>query len=318
MISVRDLSKNFGIDTALSDVNFIIEDGRAVAVFGKSGAGKSTVLEILSGSLTEYEGQVNVFGYDMAKRPRDAKKFIGFMPGGAPNYPELTVEEFLRFVGEAKGVRGKELAAQIDEFSRFTGIHDYLKTLCINLDASERKLLGIAQAMLAKPKVIILDEPAGGVVGDKVAVIHSVLRRIKKLATLIIGTANLREVDEICERVLVMNNGRIVVDDSIAHIKSAANEHSRVRVRLEAPRSEVINILSALEGVEELLDVTQVSEEFVDFLVVSKREVDLRAHIWRAASINMIPVLEMRQVTISIDEMLLQLTGERSSDALRY
>ena len=251
MIEVKNLTKRYGTNTALNNVSFTVEEGTIVGFLGPNGAGKSTTMNIITGYLSATSGSVTVQGKNTLENPNEVKKLIGYLPELPPLYMDMTVKEYLNFMYELKGVK-LDRKQHIGEICRLTKIDNVYNRLIGNLSKGYKQRVGIAQALLGNPPVLILDEPTVGLDPKQIIEIRNLIKSLGRNHTIILSSHILPEVQAVCERVIVMNNGCLVADgatDTLAHDLSA--EH-RIIARIDGPESE---ILQAIRGMEHIVEV---------------------------------------------------------------
>ena len=257
MIEVKNLTKRYGTNTALNNVSFTVEEGTIVGFLGPNGAGKSTTMNIITGYLSATSGSVTVQGKNTLENPNEVKKLIGYLPELPPLYMDMTVKEYLNFMYELKGVK-LDRKQHIGEICRLTKIDNVYNRLIGNLSKGYKQRVGIAQALLGNPPVLILDEPTVGLDPKQIIEIRNLIKSLGRNHTIILSSHILPEVQAVCERVIVMNNGCLVADgatDTLAHDLSA--EH-RIIARIDGPESE---ILQAILGMEHIVEVYSLGEK---------------------------------------------------------
>lgn len=257
MIEVKNLTKRYGTNTALNNVSFTVEEGTIVGFLGPNGAGKSTTMNIITGYLSATSGSVTVQGKNTLENPNEVKKLIGYLPELPPLYMDMTVKEYLNFMYELKGVK-LDRKQHIGEICRLTKIDNVYTRLIGNLSKGYKQRVGIAQALLGNPPVLILDEPTVGLDPKQIIEIRNLIKSLGRNHTIILSSHILPEVQAVCERVIVMNNGCLVADgatDTLAHDLSA--EH-RIIARIDGPESE---ILQAIRGMEHIVEVYSLGEK---------------------------------------------------------
>lgn len=233
MIKVEHLTKYYGEFMAVDDLSFEIEEGHVYGFLGPNGAGKSTTMNIMTGCLSATEGTVTINGYDILEEPLQAKRCIGYLPEHPPLYTNETPEEYLRFVGEAKGLRGQELQQQIAEVMEQTKITEVKSRLISNLSKGYKQRVGIAQALLGNPKVIILDEPTVGLDPIQIIEIRDLVRQLGEHHTVILSSHILSEVQAICEKVLIIAKGRLLAFDEPKNLEKLTNKENLEDVFIE-------------------------------------------------------------------------------------
>lgn len=246
MIEVNHLTKQYGDHTAVSDLSFTIEDGQIYGFLGPNGAGKSTTMNIMTGCLAATSGEVKIGGYDIFEESREAKRLIGYLPEQPPLYLDRTPREYLRFVGRAKGLSGKELAAQVEHVMSVTQTGDVADRLIKNLSKGYKQRVGIAQALLGNPKIIILDEPTVGLDPRQIIEIRDLIKSLGKEHTVILSSHILSEVQAVCQTILIISKGRLVACDTPENLEKLFVGTTTVELTAEATEVETRDILSTL------------------------------------------------------------------------
>ena len=309
MIKVEHLTKKYGEVLALDDLSFEIEEGQVYGFLGPNGAGKSTTMNIMTGCLSATAGSVTIGGHDVFEEPDAAKRLVGYLPEQPPLYMNETPLEYLRFVGEAKGLRGSELAAQIDEVAEQAGTSDVMRRRIGDLSKGYRQRVGIAQALLGEPRVIILDEPTVGLDPIQIIEIRDLIRSLGQSHTVILSSHILSEVQAICDKILIIAHGRLVAFDTPAKLEerlAATGEFSLTTdVSLDAARK-------ALAGVKTLAEVLPlVSTDGFTHLRLRASQEDLYAtarEVFFAFAERRLAILELRLNKASLEDVFLELT----------
>lgn len=248
MITVEHLTKRYGDFTAVKDLSFEIEDGHVYGFLGPNGAGKSTTMNIMTGCLSATEGHVRIDGYDIFEEPGCAKKLMGYLPEQPPLYMNETPLEYLKFVGEAKGVKGRELDRQIESVISQTRLEDVKGRLISNLSKGYRQRVGIAQALLGNPGVIILDEPTVGLDPIQIIEIRDLIKQLGQKHTVILSSHILSEVQAICEKVLIIDKGKLVAFDKPENLEKLLMVSNAVSFIAEAETDEINEVMEELEA----------------------------------------------------------------------
>lgn len=249
MITVEHLTKRYGDFTAVSDLSFEIEEGHVYGFLGPNGAGKSTTMNIMTGCLSATEGHVRIDGHDIFEEPDRAKKLMGYLPEQPPLYMNETPLEYLRFVGEAKGVKGRELDRQIESVILQTRLEDVKNRLISNLSKGYKQRVGIAQALLGNPRVIILDEPTVGLDPIQIIEIRDLIKQLGQEHTVILSSHILSEVQTICEKVLIIAKGNLVAFDEPENLEKLLMASNAVSFIAEAETNEIDEVLKGMEAV---------------------------------------------------------------------
>ena len=252
MIEIEHLTKRYGGHTAVSDLSFTVDSGQIYGFLGPNGAGKSTTMNIMTGCLSATEGAVRIDGHDIFEEPEQAKRLIGYLPEQPPLYMNETPEEYLRFVGEAKGLRGTELKQQVDEVIRQTGIEDVARRRISALSKGYKQRVGIAQALLGNPKVIILDEPTVGLDPIQIIEIRDLIKELGQTHTVIFSSHILSEVQTICDQIIMIAKGKLVAFDTPENLEQHLLTPNEVILTTDTPASEVQTLLEGISNITEL------------------------------------------------------------------
>ena len=309
MIKVEHLTKYYGDFLAVDDLSFEIDEGHVYGFLGPNGAGKSTTMNIMTGCLSATEGTVRIDGYDIFDSPNDAKRLIGYLPEQPPLYMNETPVEYLRFVGEAKGLRGQELNDQIESVIRQVRIEEVKNRRISALSKGYKQRVGIAQALLGNPKVIILDEPTVGLDPLQIIEIRDLIRQLGQEHTVILSSHILPEVQAVCERIIVINNGRIVADgatDTLAHDLSP--DH-RLILRAEGPEKEMVHALLNVPGVVDAYSLGEKESGIYELSVESTPDKDIRRDVFALMARKGWPMLALRNTDLTLEDLFLQLTS---------
>lgn len=247
MIEVRNLTKNFGAITAVSDVSFTVEQGEIIGFLGPNGAGKSTTMRVLTGFTPPTRGTVKVAGFHIEDEPLEVKRRVGYMPESVPAYGEMVVCAFLKYVAEVKGVPRRERAAEAERVMARCGLEDMGKRVIRNLSKGYRQRLGLAQALVGNPPVLILDEPTAGLDPKQVVEIRRMIKDLAREHTVLLSTHILPEVSMVCERVMIIHRGRIVAEDTMKNLTGSGA--SRVEVEALGPTAAIRLRLESVPGV---------------------------------------------------------------------
>ena len=308
MIEVKNLTKRYGTNLALDNVSFSVEEGKILGFLGPNGAGKSTAMNIITGYLSSTEGTVTVGGYDILENPNEAKKLIGHLPEIPPLYMDMTVKEYLNFMYDLKKVTLPR-EQHIQEICRLVKIHNVYKRLIGNLSKGYKQRVGIAQALLGNPPVLILDEPTVGLDPKQIIEIRKLIKDLGRNHTVILSSHILPEVQAVCERIIIINNGKLVADgatDRLAHDLSA--EH-RLIIRVDGPENEVLHALTALDHVKEVLSHGEKEKGVYEFSVEAELDYDIRRDLFALFARKGWPLLAMRNTDLTLEDVFLQLTS---------
>ena len=317
MIQVSHLTKYYGDFPAVNDLSFQLPDGHVYGFLGPNGAGKSTTMNIMTGCLSPTEGTVKIGGFDILEQPQQAKKLIGYLPEQPPLYPNETPQEYLTFVGEAKGLRGQALRDDIDRVVSGTGIEQVRHRLIGTLSKGYRQRVGIAQALLGSPQVIILDEPTVGLDPIQIIEIRDFIQELGKTHTVILNSHILSEVQAVCEQVLIISKGKLVAFDAPENLEKLLLSSSGVTFQVEADKAEAEALLAQTEG----LSGWEIQENGGVCAVTARLSEgqDAKALCGRltlAFAAKGLPVIEMRTKKANLEDVFLELTESGGTEAV--
>ena len=302
MIEVKHLTKRYGVNIALDDVSFSVDEGSVVGFLGPNGAGKSTTMNIITGYLSASEGEVSIGGYNTIENPNEAKKLIGYLPEQPPLYTDMTVKEYLNFMYDLKKAtlpREKHL----EEICKLAKIDNVYNRLVGNLSKGYRQRVGIAQALIGNPPVLILDEPTVGLDPKQIIEIRNLIRSLGKNHTVILSTHILSEVQSVCDRIVIINEGKIIADEKTENITQVVEDHRRYAVKIAGPQREVAAALRAIPGV---LSVEVTGERELDsyvYRVEAEKGVDVRKPVFYAMAENNWPITGLETVGMNLEEV---------------
>lgn len=315
MIEVNNLTKKYGDHIAVDHLSFRVEKGQIYGFLGPNGAGKSTTMNMITGYLAATEGTITINGKDVQKEPEEAKKSIGYLPELPPLYMDTTVGEYLKFVAELKKVPRKEQATQIVEIMEMTQIADMKERLIKNLSKGYRQRVGLAQAILGYPEVIILDEPTVGLDPKQIIEIRDLIRKLGENHTVILSSHILSEVSAVCDHIMIISHGKLVASDSPEGLQKLMSGEQELQLTVKGDSENAKAALLALEHVDtvEVQSVENKSESDVGCVklrVISKDNVDIREDVFYALAEVKLPIMQMNHLTKSLEDIFLELTEE--------
>ena len=312
MIEVEHLTKRYGTVTAVDDISFRVNKGEILGFLGPNGAGKTTTMRVLTGYMPATDGRAAVAGYDVFAQPIEAKQRTGYLPETPPLYPDMTVREYLQFVAKIKGVAPKDRKARVDQVMARTWVTDMANRACGKLSKGYRQRVGLAQALIHNPEVLILDEPTAGLDPKQ---INETRRLIKELAgdhTIILSTHILPEVEQTCQRIVIINKGKVVAEDTPEALTRRLRGSATMFVQVEGDRpSEAQAALARVDGVAR---VSVADASGTAFEVESESGRDVRRELARAVVSGGWGLLELRPTRLSLEDVFLSLTTEESHE----
>ncbi|MDO4742824.1 MAG: ABC transporter ATP-binding protein [bacterium] len=313
MIEVANLYKRYGNFVAVKDVSFKINEGEILGFLGPNGAGKSTTMNIITGYLSPTSGKVGVGGFDIIENPNEVKSRIGYLPEQPPLYMDMTVREYLYFIFDLKKINIPR-TPHIEEICRLVKIDDVCDRLIKNLSKGYRQRVGIAQALVGNPAVLILDEPTVGLDPKQIIEIRNLIKQLGKTHTVILSSHILSEVQAVCERIIIINKGEIVADGTPEQLADNLS-HKDITVRVIGDREEIASAINAVDGVKEISQIKSVEPGSLDFVVEPTDSADIRAELLNTLGKKGFQVLELWCKNMSLEEIYLSLVGEKNSDS---
>jgi ABC-2 type transport system ATP-binding protein len=312
VIEVQHLTKRYGPVTAVEDVSFRVERGEIFGFLGPNGAGKTTTMRILTGFMPATDGKVVVAGFDVFDQPLEAKRRTGYLPETPPLYPDMTVAEYLSFVAKIKGVPSAERRQRRQAIMDRTRVSDMASRQCSKLSKGYKQRVGLAQALIHNPDVLILDEPTAGLDPKQIIETRQLIKELAGDHTIILSTHILPEVSQTCQRVGIINKGKIVAVDTPANLIARLRGSETMYVQIEAPGADAAGALGRVAGVTRVVEVDR-RAAVVGYEVEAERDRDIRRDLARAVVTSGWGLLELRPMRLSLEEVFLSLTTEDMS-----
>ena len=308
MIKVENLTKNFGDVRAVRDISFEVSKGEVVGFLGPNGAGKTTTMRMLTGFLNPTEGAIEIANLLMPENSLEIRRRIGYLPEDAPLYPEMDVIDYLRFIADMREIAKSDRKARMDEIIELCGIKDMLYRPIGELSRGYRQRVGLAQAMIHNPEILILDEPTSGLDPNQIVEIRDLIRHIGVKRTVMLSTHILSEVQATCDRAIIISNGKIVADNTIEYLQNSADEENRFRLELSAPLDEARVALEAIEGLYDIAIEKTAKPEVIAATFSTSKDRDPRAEIFKAVVDKGWEMLEMKREVAGLEKVFRQLT----------
>jgi ABC-2 type transport system ATP-binding protein len=306
MIEVNELSKWYGNYPAVEDVSFEVKKGEIVGFLGPNGAGKTTTMRVITGFMPPTSGTAKVAGHDVVRESREARKYIGYLPETVPLYTDMTVQAYLGFMGTLRGMNPKRIKTRTDDVIEICRLGDYRKSLIGKLSKGFRQRVGIAQATIHEPQVLVLDEPTIGIDPIQVVETRNLIKDVGREHTIILSTHILPEVSMVCGRVLIIHEGQIIAEDSPRNLADRLQGVERVQAEIRGPEEQVTKALNGIRGVVSVSVMADGDRNV--YTVEAKRGLDLRSTISRMVVSNGWALLTIQLVGMSLEEIFLQLT----------
>lgn len=308
MIEVTNLVKRYGDHTAVDHLSFQIEKGKIYGFLGPNGAGKSTTMNMITGYIASTEGKVVIDGHDILEEPEEAKKCIGYLPEQPPLYFDMTVLEYMKFAADLKKISRKERESMIEEVMDMVKITDMKNRLIKNLSKGYRQRVGLAQAILGYPEVIILDEPTVGLDPKQIIEIRSLIKELKKKHTVILSSHILSEVSAVCDYVLIVSHGRLVASDTPDNLSRLAEGSNTLNMLIKGEKELIENGLKEIDKIKETELAFNEEEGVWNVSVSTEEKEDIREEVFLKMAELHCPILEMKSKKVSLEEIFLELT----------
>ena len=313
MIKVENVTKKYGDFVAVNNISFEIKEGEIVGFLGKNGAGKTTTMNIITGYIEPTEGKVEVDGYDMNKKPKKAKKQIGYMPEGVPLYQDLTVKEFVNFMAELKGVKRKEIKGEVQRVIEETGLTEVQNTLNRHLSRGYKQRVSLAGALVGNPKVLILDEPTVGLDPQQVKQIRELIKKLGKNHTVLLSSHILSEVSQICEKVIIINKGEIVAVDTPDNLEDKATNKNILNITVEDNKNKINEVIKEIKDITEMKLIKGNSDGTKQYTIFTKENSDIRKEVFEKFAKNEITIFELKKSEATLEDAFLQLINNYST-----
>ena len=313
MIKVENLVKRYGQNYAVNDISFEIGEGEVVGLLGPNGAGKSTTMNILTGYLSSTSGRALINGIDILEDPIGAKKMIGFLPEQPPLYQDMTVDEYLNFVYDLKGCDGNR-DAELSAIVASVRLSDVRGRLIRNLSKGYRQRVGIAQALIGDPKVIVFDEPTVGLDPKQILEVRNLIRTLSKHHTVILSTHILAEVQAVCERVIIINQGKIIADEKTAELTRVIEDGFSYRIKICGPQRDVISALEKVRGVKSVAATGEREADAYAYVIESERGVDVRKSVFSVCASKSWPIIGLNPVGTDLESIFIKLVDRDNGE----
>ena len=314
MIEIQNVSKRYGNKLAVNDVSFTIKKGEILGFLGRNGAGKSTTMNIVTGYISASSGRVLLDGHDILEEPREVKRRIGYLPEMPPLYMDMTVDEYLKFVCAIKDVKPSYVKSHLDDITELIRITDVRKRLIKNLSKGYKQRVGMAQALVGNPEVVIMDEPTVGLDPKQIIEIRKLIKQLGEDHTIVLSSHILHEVADVCERVVIINQGKIVAQDTLDNLTKNISDTSRFRLRIAGPERDVYKVIRDLPGARTVDEMGCKEPDSYDFLVEADRGADIRRPLFNQMAKMGYPILMLRPMDIELEDIFLQLTTDKGEE----
>ena len=310
MIEVKNVTKKYGNFVAVDNVSFTIKDGEIVGLLGPNGAGKSTTMNTITGFIEQTEGNVIVNGYDTLKKSKRAKSQIGYMPEGVPLYDDLSIKEFVTYMAELKKVKRKEKKEKVQDIIKKTGLDEIQNKLIKNLSRGQKQRVSLAGALVGNPKVLILDEPTVGLDPKQIMEIRSLIKDLGREHTVILSSHILSEVSQICDRVIIINNGKIVAEDTPEHLENKVSSNNIIYITVEDNDDKINTMKEKIKGIKEIKLIETNEDKTKRYMISGEKDEDLRKVIFTEFAKEGITIFEMKKPEVTLEDAFMQIINE--------
>ena len=307
MIELKNVTKKYGKVVAVDNVSFKIEDGEIIGLLGPNGAGKSTTMNMITGFIEQTEGEVIVDGYDMLKKPKKARKEIGYMPEGVPLYTDLTVKEFVSYMAEIKKVDRKTRKEKVQKIIEQTGLKEVEKKLIRNLSRGYKQRVSMAGSLVGEPKILILDEPTVGLDPKQITDIRNLIKELGKTHTIILSSHILSEVSQICHKVIIINKGKIVAIDTPEKLEAKVSNSNNVYVTVEDPQNKTEKVTKNIKEIKKVELVKKNDDGTKQYVLEADGNTDIRKIIFAEFAKENITIFEMKKADNTLEDAFMKL-----------
>lgn len=314
MIEVKNITKKYGNNTAVDNITFEVKDGEVVGFLGPNGAGKSTTMNMITGFIEPTQGKIIVNGNDISKKTKKAKRQIGYMPENVPLYYELTVKEFVTYMAELKFVKRKDRKEEVQRVLKETGLEEVQKKLIRNLSRGYKQRVSMAGALVGNPDVIILDEPTVGLDPKQITEIRNLIKELGKKHTVILSTHILSEVSQICERVVIINKGKIIAVDTPENLEKMTKEKNGICITVEDPKNNMRNLKDKIPQIEKIDMIKDNEDGTKQFVITSSEGIDLRKKMFDILPKEDITIFELKKTETTLEDAFIKLIDTKKEE----
>lgn len=307
MIEVKNITKKYGSFTAVDNISFKIEEGEIIGLLGPNGAGKSTTMNMITGYIEPTEGEISIEGYDISKKSKKAKAQIGYMPEGVPLYSDLTVKEFVTYMAELKKVDRKTRKEKVEKIIEQTGLKEVEKKLTRNLSRGYKQRVSMAGALVGEPKILILDEPTVGLDPKQITEIRALIKELGKTHTIILSSHILSEVSQICNKVIIINKGKIVAIDTPENLEKKVSTNNATYVTVEDTENKIEIIKEKIPEIKNIKLIKENEDGTKQYVLESDKDVDLRKIVLNEFAKENITIFEMKKADTTLEDAFMKL-----------
>lgn len=314
MIEVKNITKKYGKFTAVDNLTFKVEDHEIMGFLGPNGAGKSTTMNMITGYIEPTKGKIIVNGYDISKTPKKAKRQIGYMPESVPLYNDLTVREFIKYMADLKNVKRSEKKAEIEKVLEETGTKSVENKLIKNISRGYKQRVSMAGALIGNPDILILDEPTVGLDPKQITEIRNLIKKLGKTHTIILSSHILSEVSQICNKIIIINKGKILAIDTPENLEKQTQSENNIIITVEDSKNKMKTIKEIIPEIKEIKLIKDNNDGTKQYLITSEKEVDLRKKIFEELPKQEITIFELKQTETTLEDAFLKLINSKETE----
>lgn len=314
MIEVKNVTKKYGSFIAVEDINFEVNDNEIVGFLGPNGAGKSTTMNMITGYIEATKGKIIINGYDISKSPLKAKRQIGYMPENVPLYNDLTVNEFVSYMANLKGIKRKSIKEDVEKILKDTGLTNVKNKLIKNISRGYKQRVSLAGALIGNPKILILDEPTVGLDPKQITEIRDLIKKLGKNHTVILSSHILSEVSQICEKVIIINHGKIVAVDTPENLENKTQNDNSILVTVEDNDSKMKDISKKLKNVNSVELVKNNDDGTTQYLISANNDTDIRKEVFDVFHKENITILELKKSENTLEDAFLKIINDKDNE----
>ena len=314
VIEVKNVTKKYGTIVAVDNISFDVKDGEIVGFLGPNGAGKSTTMNMITGFIEPTNGQIVINGNDISRKPKKAKKDIGYMPENVPLYYELTAREFVKYMAELKMVKRDIRKQEVDRVIKEVGLEEVQNKLIRNLSRGYKQRVSLAGALIGNPDVIILDEPTVGLDPKQITEIRSLIKKLGRKHTVILSSHILSEISQICERVIIINKGKIIAIDTPENLEKATKEKNNISIIVEDPKDNMKTLKEKIKQIESVELIKDNNDGTKQYMVTCSSSTDLRKKLFEVLPKEEIVIFELKKVETTLEDAFIKLIDTAKED----
>jgi len=307
VIKVCNITKKYGSSIAVDNINFEIKEGEIVGLLGQNGAGKSTTMNMITGYIEPTEGNIYIDGNDISKRPKKAKKCIGYMPEGVPLYSDLTIKEFIAYMAELKLVKRKDKKEEVERVINETGLNEIKNKLIKNLSRGQKQRVSLAGALVGNPKILILDEPTVGLDPKQVIDIRNLIKKLGKNHTVILSSHILSEVSQICDKVIIINKGKLVAIDTPQNLENKVSKDAALYITVEDEQNNIDKIKEKIQQIKEIKLLKELEDKTKQYVITVEKNEDIRKQLSLELAKENITIFEMKKADATLEDAFMKI-----------